>query len=72
MADFSKHMFTWAATQMIEIAQHEGTAITWRMIYDELHIPNEHWYNKGDLDDRIPYLAAKDIVTLVEQRFNPE
>jgi len=72
MADFSKHMFTWAATQMIEIAQHEGTAITWRMIYEQLHIPETHWYNTGDLDDRIPYLAAKDIVPLVEDRFNRE
>lgn len=72
MADFSRHMFTWAATQMIEIAQQEGTAITWRMIYTELHIPNEHWYNTGDLDTKIPYLTPKDIVSLVEQRFNPE
>jgi hypothetical protein len=70
MADFSRHMFTWAATQMIEIAQREGTPITWRAIYDELHIPREHWYNTGDLDTRIPYTAPKDIVPLVEERFN--
>ena len=70
MADFSRHMFTWAATQMIEIAQREGTPITWRMIYDELHIPREHWYNTGDLDTRIPYTAPKDNVPLVEERIN--
>jgi len=72
MADFSKHMFTWAATQMIEIAQKEGTPITWRIIYTQLHIPQAHWYNRGDLDDRIPYLSPKDIVQLVEERFNPD
>ena len=72
MKDFGSMMFTWAATQMIEIAQKKGTAITWRTIYEELHIPTEHWYNKGDLDDAIPYLNPKDIITLVEERFRPD
>lgn len=72
MADFSTHMFTWAATQMIEIAQQEGTAITWRAIYTELHIPQEHWYNNNDLDTKIPYLTPRDIVSLVEARFNTD
>lgn len=72
MADFSKHMFTWAASQMIEIAQQEGTSITWRAIYTQLHIPETHWYNTGDLDTKIPYLTPKDIVSLVEERFKIE
>jgi hypothetical protein len=72
MADFSKHMFTWAATQMIEIAQQEGTPITWRMIYQQLHIPETHWYNNMDLDTKIPYLTPRDIVSLVEDRFNTD
>ena len=72
MADFSRYMFTWAATQMIEIAQQEGTAITWRMIYEQLHIPKDYWYNTGDLDTKIPYLNPRDILALVEQRFNPD
>jgi len=72
MKDFGSMMFVWAATQMIEIAQKKGTPLTWRMIYEELHIPTEHWYNKGDLDLDIPYLAPKDITALVEQRFNPD
>lgn len=72
MANFNTHMFTWAATQMIEIAQQKGTPITWRIIYTELHIPQTHWYNRGDLDDKIPYLNPKDIVTLVEERFTTE
>jgi len=72
MADFSRHMFTWAATQMIEIAQKDGTPITWRAIYTQLHIPQEHWYNNNDLDSKIPYLNPKDILDLVEQRFNTD
>jgi hypothetical protein len=39
MKDFGSMMFVWAATQMIEIAQKKGTPLTWRMIYEELHIP---------------------------------
>jgi hypothetical protein len=72
MKDFGSMMFTWAATQMIEIAQKKGTAITWRAIYEELNIPTAHWYNRGDLDEAIPYLAPKDIVSLVEARFRPD
>jgi hypothetical protein len=42
------------------------------MIYEQLHIPMAYWYNTGDLDTKIPYINPRDILGLVEQRFNPD